>query len=132
MLAYTKKLLGLSAVILFGTIACQMPLYGEPAPALVLNGTADDQVKIRIVLEKALNRDDIFLSKDPFSEKSSLVVEKSFRRSLEGNHTSGFVMSSPEKFSLLKDGKGCLIKHVNTDQIYRLQNVVCIRATKER
>jgi hypothetical protein len=127
MLASTKKLLGLSIVIFFGTISCQIPDYEEPVPALLPNGTPDDQMKIRIILEKALNRDDIILSKNPFSEKSYLVVEKSFRRSLKGDNTSGFIVSSPEKFSLLKDGKGCLISHVNSNRIWRLQNVVCNR-----
>ena len=131
MLAFTKKLLGLSQVILFGTISCQTPFHDGPVPALLLNGNVDNQAQIKIVLKKALNKDDVILSSNPFATKSFLIVEKSFKRSLEGNLTGGFIISSPEKFMLLKDGKGCLIKHVNTDQTWRLKNIVCIRAINE-
>ena len=131
MIACTKKLLGLSLVIFFGTVSCQAPFHDEPVPALLLNGTVYDQAQIKIVLAKALNKDDVILSNYPFSKKSFLIVEKSFKRSLEGNLTGGFIMGSPEKFSLLKDGKGCLINHVNTDRIWRLENIVCVRANNE-
>lgn len=131
MLVFTKKLLGLSQVIFFGTVSCQTPFHDGPVPALLLNGNVDDRAQIKIVLEKALNKDGVILSSNPFATKSFLIIEKSFKRSLEGNLTGGFIISSPEKFMLLKDGKGCLIKHVNTDQTWRLKNIVCIRADNE-
>ena len=127
MLTFTEKLFVLSFV-LFGMASCQTPLRDEPAPALLSNGTVDDRAQIKSVIEKALDKDDVVISSDPFSAKSFLIIERSFKRSLEGNLTGGFEMSSPERFSLLKDGKGCFIYHDNTERIWRLKNIACIRA----
>ena len=129
MIVFTKKALVVLLVIFVGTASCQTPFYDEPVPALLLNGNAEDQAQIKMVIEKALTKDNVILSIDIFSKKSFLIIENSFKPSLEGNLTGGIVITPPEKFILLKDNKGCLIRQDNTDRVWRLIDIVCVRGT---
>ena len=127
MIVFTKKSLVVLLVIFVGTASCQTPFYDEPVPALLLNGNVEDQAQIKMMIEKALSKDNVILSSDIFSKKSFLIIENSFKPSLEGDLAGGFVINPPERFILLKDNKGCLIRHDNTDRVWRLNDVACIR-----
>lgn len=127
MIVFTKKSLVVLLVIFVSTASCQTPFYDEPVPALLLNGNVEDQAQIKMMIEKALSKDNVILSSDIFSKKSFLIIENSFKPSLEGDLAGGFVINPPERFILLKDNKGCLIRHDNTDRVWRLNDVACIR-----
>lgn len=129
MIAFSKKSLVLYLVVILGTVSCQTLFHDEPVLALLADNNDDDQAQIRSVLEKALNEETVLLSDNLFVTKSFLVIEKKFRRSLEGNLAGGSILISPDRFVLLKDSKGCLIRHVNTERTWRLKNTSCIRGT---
>ena len=114
-----------------GLLGCQLqPQLSQPALLTEPNAVSAKQIKL--IIEQALNSKNIFISQSAFSQSSQLIVQlKEVHRDAKSNGPKFLSeLDEPDRFFLLKNNRGCLIRHKQSQREWYLIGVNCVIAKK--
>ena len=97
--------------------ACSMCRQEEPLPALIVDADVNAHRELAQLISAAVKQDEVALSPQMF-EQSSIVV-------LSQPDLSALQLSPGPRFQLLKQGKRCLLKSLDSEATWRLSEVSC-------
>lgn len=118
-----KLLLLLSFYVLLG---CQLqPQLSQPA--LLSEPSADSAKQIKLIIEQALNSKNILISQSAFTQKSQLIVQLKEVYTVAKFDSPRFLseINMPDRFILLKNNRGCFIRHEQSQREWYLKKVNC-------
>lgn len=87
------------------------------APAIRINITADSQKELQQIISSSLHLSNVTLSNKALTQKSTVIIEK--------KRLTGFDLSTPTVFRLLKHRNQCIIINQKTMQRYPLAKTQC-------
>ena len=87
------------------------------APAIRINVTADSQQELQKVISSSLHLSNVTLSEKAFTQKNTIIIEK--------KKPTGFDLSKPTVFRLIKRQNQCFILNQQTKQRYPLITTQC-------
>ncbi|MGB1158356.1 MAG: hypothetical protein ACPG3V_03035 [Porticoccaceae bacterium] len=106
---------------------CQLQAQSnlDSVPALLTESDLADRQQISQIIGDALNlaSENIQLSHSVFTHTSILVIQRQPDKS--NPHLYGLSLDRPDQFTLLKDHRGCLIRHSQSNREWRLDNLQC-------
>jgi hypothetical protein len=125
------KRLILISIYCTGLLGCQLqPQLSQPA--LLTEQNSGNIKKIKIIIEQALNSNNVFISQSAFTQNSQLIVQlKEFYTVARFNNPTFLSeLDKPDRFMLLKDNRGCLLRHEQSQREWYLKGVNCVIAKK--
>ena len=123
-----KLLLLLSFYVLLG---CQLqPQLSQPA--LLAEPSADSAKQIKLIIEQALNSNNILISQSAFTQNSQLIVQLKEVYTVAKFDSPTFLseIDMPDRFVLLKNNRGCFIRHEQSQREWYLKGVDCVSNKK--
>ena len=123
-----KLLLLLSFYVLLG---CQLhPQLSQPA--LLSEPSADSAKQIKLIIEQALNSNNILISQSAFSQNSHLIIQLKEVYTVAKFDSPTFLseIEMPDRFVLLKYNRGCFIRHEQSQREWYLKGVDCVSNKK--
>ena len=123
-----KLLLLLSFYVLLG---CQLqPQLSQPA--LLAETSADSAKQIKLIIEQALNSKNILISQSAFTQNSQLIVQLKEVYTMAKFDSPTFLseIDMPDRFVLLKNNRGCFIRHEQSQRKWYLKGVDCVSNQK--
>ena len=101
-------------------------------PALLTEPSAESTKQIKSIIEQTLNSKIIFISQSAFTQNSQLIVQlKKVHTVAEyGSRTFLSEIDTPDRFMLLKDNRGCLIRHHQSQRQWYLKEIDCVSIDK--
>ena len=114
-----------------GLLGCQLQ-HQLSQPALLTESNAVSAKQIKLIIEQALNSKNIFISQSAFSQSSQLIVQlKEVHRDAKSNGPKFLSeLDEPDRFFLLKNNRGCLIRHKQSQREWYLKEIDCISAER--
>ncbi len=106
---------------------CQLQAQSnlDSVPALLTKSNLADRQQISQIVGDALNREseNIRLSHSVFTRTHLLIIQRQPDKS--NPHLYGLSLDRPDQFTLLKDHRGCLIRHSQSNREWRVENLQC-------
>jgi len=118
----TKSIVIITTSILSGCLATQP---SQPVAALLEQSSAENRILLERAIGDFLNSDPIKLADNIFSQKSTVVVDRSPSNDSRGNLLDGREMLAADTFSLLTENGMCYLKHDQSGHINLLVNISC-------
>jgi hypothetical protein len=125
------KRLILISIYCTGFLGCHLqPQLSQPA--LLTEPNSDNAKKIKIIIEQALKSRNVFISQSAFTQNSQLIVQLKEVYTVARFDSPTFLseIDTPDRFMLLKDNRGCLIRHHQSQREWYLKGVDCVSADK--
>lgn len=114
-----------------GLLGCQLQ-HQLSQPALLAKPSSDSAKQIKLIIEQALNSNNMFISQSAFTQSSQLIVQLKEAQRVAKFDGQTFLseLDKPDRFFLLKNDKGCLIRHKQSHREWYLTGVNCVIAKK--
>jgi hypothetical protein len=125
------KRLIVTSIYWAGLLGCQLqPLLSQPALLAEPNAVSAKQIKL--IIERALNSKNILISQSAFTQSSQLMVQLKEVQRVAKFDSPTFLseIDKPDRFILLKDNRGCLIRHHQSQRQWYLKEIDCVSADK--
>lgn len=95
------------------------------APAILDTASKQNLDIIAARVSEALNGRTVQLASTVLQETSRLIMDPKRFMGPDGTPVMGRDLSRPDIFTLLKSSQGCAIRHEETGEIYRLEDITC-------
>lgn len=117
------RMLTLAAVVILAS--CYSRLQASDLPAVLKVSTAASRAELVNVISEALNGSEVMLADDALMASSSLVIERTQRRDIQGRIDSGRSTELPDRFELVINGSTCVLIHRGDESRYVLEKAAC-------
>ena len=103
------------------------PTWSAPSDpsALITKPTSESRAEIAGAVSQALNGALVPLAEDALVRESTLVVERSRSRAMDGPPSPGRESRRPDHFRLVKNGKRCVLVHEESGKRFTLPSTTC-------
>lgn len=108
------------ATAAFGFCGCDCPPRRSLQPAVLVNPSEQDRIRLSRIVAEALHRPSILLAPDALTAESTLIIEPVRPRDQSGLPLNGRELGRPERFDLAKGGACCLLIQARTGERWRL------------
>jgi hypothetical protein len=115
----------LAVAALLGWAACATASGREDRPAVLTTPTADSRAELARRVSAALHGAPVTIAADALTRESTLIVERTPRRTADGVPLSGRETGRPEHFRLVKQGSRCVLVHERTGERWTLKAATC-------
>jgi hypothetical protein len=105
--------------------ACASMSGRRDVPAVLTNPTAESRAELVRTVSGTLHGAPITLADDALTRDSTLIIERTPRRSADGVPLSGRETGRPEHFRLVKNGSRCVLVHEGTGKRRTLKAATC-------
>lgn len=100
----------------------------EGAPARIVNPTPQSRAALAQAVRDALDGVPVMLADDALTRESTLVLERAAHRDPEGHRAQGRELGRPERFTLFKTERDCVLVHERTGRRMALVATECAAA----
>jgi hypothetical protein len=105
--------------------ACATISGRRDLPAVLTNPTAQTRAALARAVSGALHGAPVTLADDALTRDSTLIIERTKRRTPDGVPLSGRETGRPEHFRLVKNGSRCVLVHERTGKRATLPAATC-------
>lgn len=95
-------------------------------PARIVNPSPTSRFELTRTVMSAVNDTAIALADDALTETSSLTLERSPPRSIEGEPATGRLLDQPVRFRLVLNGANCVLINEADGRRWRLSQTECV------
>ena len=97
----------------------------DDVPALIVDPTPASRFELTRVVMAAVNDRAVALADDALTQRSSLILERSPPRSIEGQPATGRMLDEPVRFRLVVNGPNCVLINEADGRRWRLSQTDC-------
>lgn len=116
---------------ILGVFQLQSPdLSAEVSTKALLSNHSEDNLKqIKLIIAEALGMHNVRLSQSTFKHSSLLIIE---RQPVKSANKPQLLSKTelPHHFTLLKNSKGCVIEHKQSNKQWYIQTTHCVEQAK--
>jgi hypothetical protein len=115
----------LAVAAMLALAGCATATTRPDLPAMLTNPNAESRAELARRVSGALHGAPITIADDALTRESTLIVERTRPRTLDGVPLNGRETGRPEHFRLVRNGTRCVLVHERTGKRWTLKAATC-------